>query len=93
MTAGRVVATATVRKRFKISCKVRYHYERGEDGLLADLYLDQIDPQTADDALADEARETLTCNDVERAIREMGGSDADHAGHPGGVPVVRSGLA
>jgi hypothetical protein len=65
-----VVATATVRKRFKISCKVRYHYERGEDGLLADLYLDQIDPLTTADDLADEARETLTCADVEAAIGE-----------------------
>jgi hypothetical protein len=66
---GQVVVTATVRKRFQVRCRVSYHREGAQN---EEMYLDLIEPLTAEHGLGDEAKRVITAADVEAAIKEMG---------------------
>lgn len=69
---GQIVVTVTVRKGFHIYCRCHYHYEPGDEGRGSDLYIDLIEPLTADAGLGDEASDAVTAAMVEAAIQEMG---------------------
>ena len=66
---GQVVVVVTVRHGFRISCRVSYHREGAQ---LEELYLDVIEPLTADAGLGDEAKYAITAADVEAAIKGGG---------------------